>query len=379
MDSIAQPNNKNLGIVAFPSSGPNNTLCQLIELLAPLSNKIHVITGNEISNYLKNPGVSSHCLDHNRGKNVFSKVFNYFLSHMKMSLYFFQVARKYDVWIFLRSETLLLPIIISYLLGKKPLLILGGSAEEYKLNTNLNKIDALILTIFRKISFQFASIMVVYSPILIKKWDLSSYEKKILVAHRHFIRINDNINHQNLSEREKIIGYIGRLSKEKGVMNFVKAIPDVLKSCDVKFIICGDGPLLDEIKDYIRRHNLENDVLLSGWISHDEINKYLEKLKLLVLPSYTEGLPNIVLESMACGTPVLATPVGAIPDLIDEGKTGFIMNNNSHECIVKNITRVLQYKSTEMITQNAFNLIKSKYSYESTVGNWQKVLGEIYG
>lgn len=371
--------NKNLGIVSFPSSDHNNTLNQLIELLRPLSNEIHVITGGEISNHLRYPGVSSYGLDHSRGRNLFSKVVNYFLSHMKMSFYFWHVARKYDVWIFLRSETLLMPVIISYLLQKKTVLILGGSSEEYKLNTNLNKIEEMILTSFRKISFRLSSKLVVYSPILVKKWNLFPYQKKILVAHRHFIRINDNLTYRSLSERKRIIGYVGRLSEEKGVMNFVKAIPDVLKICKVKFLICGDGPLLDEIKGYIRSHDLENDVLLSGWISHDEINKYLEKMKLLVLPSYTEGLPNIVLESMACGTPVLATPVGAIPDIIDDGKTGFIMDNNSHESIVKNITRVFQYKSTEMITENAFNLIKSEYSYESTVGNWQKVLGEIYG
>jgi hypothetical protein len=61
----------------------------------------------------------------------------------------------------------------------------------------------------------------------------------------------------------------------------------------------------------------------------------------MVIPSFTEGLPNIMLEAMACGTPVLATPVGAISDIIRDSETGFIMENNSPKCIIENVNRVI--------------------------------------
>lgn len=372
-------NNKNIGIITFPASGPNkNTLSQLIELLIPISNELHVITGNEAYTDLKYSDVIFYGVFHNKGKNKFSQVLNYFTTHMKVSFYFLKKSKNADIWIFMGAETLLIPILISFFSRKKTILVLGGSAEkEYEMKANKDKIDGYIPLLFKKISLFLSDNIILYSPILIEKWNLSKYQQKILIAHRHFLRIDEKKT-LNLHKKKKIIGYIGRLSKEKGVMNFVKAIPDVLKFCDAEFLICGDGPLLNKIKDYIGNHNLENNVILPGWISHDEIYKYLEQLKLLVLPSYTEGLPNIVLESMACGTPVLATPVGAVPDIIDDGVTGFIMDNNSHECVVKNIVRALQYNDTEMLTENAFNLIKSEYSYESTVKKWQKVLGEIY-
>lgn len=113
--------------------------------------------------------------------------------------------------------------------------------------------------------------------------------------------------------------------------------------------------------------NLNNKVELTGWILHDELPEYLNELKLLILPSYTEGLPGIVQEGMACGTVVLATPVGGIPDLIKDEETGFIMEDNTPECIAKNVIRALKHPDLERIVKNARKLIEDEYSYEVIV------------
>ena len=108
-------------------------------------------------------------------------------------------------------------------------------------------------------------------------------------------------------------------------------------------MIGGSGPLFDEVKTYLKDAGISEFVDLLGWIHHDELPKYLCSLRLLIIPSFTEGLPNIMLEAMASGTPVLATPVGAIPDIIIDKKTGFIMENNSPPCIAKNVKRVFSF------------------------------------
>jgi glycosyltransferase involved in cell wall biosynthesis len=95
-------------------------------------------------------------------------------------------------------------------------------------------------------------------------------------------------------------------------------------------------------------------------------------LRLLVLPSYTEGLPNIMLEAMACGTPVLATP-----DVIIDGKTGFIMENNSPECIAENVIRALNSPDLERIAEERRQFVEENFSFESTVTRWKEVLEEI--
>jgi glycosyltransferase involved in cell wall biosynthesis len=78
---------------------------------------------------------------------------------------------------------------------------------------------------------------------------------------------------------------------------------------------------------------------------------------------------------MACGTPVLATPVGGIPDLIKDGKTGFILEDNSPRCIAENVFRALEHPGLDEIAKNAHDLIEKHYTYEATVERYKNILG----
>ncbi|MDR9817357.1 MAG: glycosyltransferase family 4 protein [Candidatus Methanoculleus thermohydrogenotrophicum] len=175
-----------------------------------------------------------------------------------------------------------------------------------------------------------------------------------------------------------LIGYIGRLSGEKGVQHFAQALPAILSDQQaLRVLIGGDGQLKETIEASLQEQGVTARVDLPGWISHDDLPRYLNQLRLLVLPSYTEGLPNIMLEAMACGTPVLATPVGAIPDVIIDGKTGFIMENNSPECIAENVIRALSSPDLEQIAEDGRRFVEENFTFERVVERWKEVLGEI--
>ncbi|NQE05809.1 D-inositol-3-phosphate glycosyltransferase [ANME-1 cluster archaeon GoMg1] len=80
---------------------------------------------------------------------------------------------------------------------------------------------------------------------------------------------------------------------------------------------------------------------------------------------------------MGCGTPVLATPVGAIPDIIKDGETGFVMENNLPECIAKNVMRALEHPNPERIGENARVLVEREFTYEVAVERYRKILEEL--
>ena len=112
--------------------------------------------------------------------------------------------------------------------------------------------------------------------------------------------------------------YVGRLVKGKGVEYLISA----MKSCpDEKLVIVGDGA---------ERRNLEllaknmTNVNFVGEVPPERVSDYLQRARMFVLPSVSEGSPNVILEAMALGVPVIATAVGGIPDLIKHGDTGFL-------------------------------------------------------
>ncbi|MDP3792308.1 MAG: glycosyltransferase [bacterium] len=119
----------------------------------------------------------------------------------------------------------------------------------------------------------------------------------------------------NLPKEYDLI-FIGRLEKNKGIDLFIEAV----EKLKCKAIIVGDGPIVGSLKSRVKSLKLENNVIFHGWAkdSH-EIAELINKSKILVMTSYNEGGPRVVVEALACGVPVLATPVGIVPDLLKNG------------------------------------------------------------
>jgi glycosyltransferase involved in cell wall biosynthesis len=178
--------------------------------------------------------------------------------------------------------------------------------------------------------------------------------------------------------RENLIGCLGRLSRAKGALNLVKAMPKILRArSDVRLLVAGEGPEQATIAHAIQELGLQDHIDLVGLIPHSELPDLLNGLKLLVLPSYTEGIPAIMLEGMACGTPVVATPVGGIPDYVRDAETGFLISDQTPEGIAESVLKALTHPGLADVARKARGLVEERRSLAAGISEGQAFLSRV--
>ena len=156
-----------------------------------------------------------------------------------------------------------------------------------------------------------------------------------------------------------------RLVKKNGIKYLIEAIQGV----DGNLIILGGGKLKPKLEKLRDKLNLTNKVIFKGEVSNDDVYKYVSQSAVFVRPSLSEGLGNAFLEAMAMKVPVVATPVGGIPDFLREEETGWFCEVKNSKSIAEKINYVLDPKNqeeVEKVVENANKMVVEGY-------NWSKI------
>lgn len=356
-------------IIGHPYSAQNirSHISNLVRVIAVNSNRVILIGGVDVE--LENVcNISSKI---QQKKNIISRVFQFIAVQLYISKS--MIKQKYDIALII-PQFMIIPIIVSKIL-RKPIGVYMGGRGSKSLQYSENRVILFIIRKLEDLVFYMADYLVAESQCTVRFLDIEQHQQKIFICPQWVdtFMFGDTNPFNN---RECVIGYIGALSNEKGGCAFIKAMSMILRDArvkDIKFLIIGDGDCKKDL-NIMKNCGLitDNNLYYSDWVPKERIPQILSSIKLLVIPSISEGLPNILLEAMACGTPVLATPVGAIPDIIQDGYNGFLMDNNSPECIVKNIYRSL--KSIDSVAQKVRDTIEKDYSFEKCQKRWQILL-----
>jgi glycosyltransferase involved in cell wall biosynthesis len=124
----------------------------------------------------------------------------------------------------------------------------------------------------------------------------------------------------------KTLVCIGRLAPAKGHLMLVEAFSRAVKSgVDAKLVFCGDGELRGEIQNRVAADDLQGRVEITGWIDEAEVRRRLLSSRCLVLPSFAEGLPMVIMEAFALGRPVISSMIAGIPELVVPGESGWLV------------------------------------------------------
>lgn len=217
-----------------------------------------------------------------------------------------------------------------------------GAAEAYywKYRKIYRKIDIMICP------SQFMADTLSTDPIL---------RERIQVL-RNFV---DRPNIETDKEKEDYVLYLGRFSFEKGIHTLINAIDELP---DIRFVFAGNGPLEEEVN---KRDNIEN----RGFITGEELYSTIARARFVILPSECyENCPFSVMESQMCGTPVLGSDRGGIPELIQVDKTGMLFEPGNIESLKSSILNLWNDKKltdemSEHCREVSFMTVE-KYSYE---------------
>lgn len=191
--------------------------------------------------------------------------------------------------------------------------------------------------------------------------------------------INRVLSQKNKTDAEKtekqlILGYAGRLSKEKGLSYLLTACSQLAKiGLTYRMLILGEGSQREELESIAQNLNLQEKVMFVGF--KKDIQNLLYCMDIFILPSLTEGTPMALLEAMACGVPVIATAVGGIPQIIENGKNGILISPGKPEEITNAVLAL--HSNIQMrgnLAENAYSLVKSKFS----VDHWIKKIEAEY-
>jgi colanic acid/amylovoran biosynthesis glycosyltransferase len=149
-------------------------------------------------------------------------------------------------------------------------------------------------------------------------------------------------------DRPKLVN-VGRLSEQKGQVLLVQAAARLRdQGHDFELVIIGNGPMREELEQRINDHGLCGQVRITGFLSNQEVRREIESARGLVLPSFAEGLPVVIMEAMALGRPVICTHVAGIPELVEPGVNGWLVPAGAVLPLVDAMTDLLSSDKAEL-------------------------------
>jgi len=174
---------------------------------------------------------------------------------------------------------------------------------------------------------------------------------------------------------EVIVGAAGRLSPEKGYRFLVDAAAEVVRDHPkAGFVLFGDGPLRDDIAGRIDAKGLSRRFRLAGFAR--DLDNFYPCFDLFVLPSFTEGLPNVVLESCAAGVPVVATAVGGTPEIIEDGVNGYLVPPGEPRPLAHRISQLVgSPKCRRAMGVEGHRRVERRFSFASQAEAYRRLFG----
>jgi glycosyltransferase involved in cell wall biosynthesis len=245
----------------------------------------------------------------------------------------------------------------------------GMLADQYVLFRNR------VLRSYFRLIMRWVDVLILLSPRFVTDFDgIIARTQKRFVA--NFVP-SLNPPEKKPQSRMRVL-YVGRLSGKKGVFDLLKAATVLKDEPGIQFCLAGleeKQADKDRILSELRDNGIQDRVHLAGYVQGREKAHLFESSDVLILPSYADVLPVAVIEAMAAAMPVIATPVGAVLDMVEDGVNGFIVPQGDYEMVAERILYLFRHPGKrEEMGQSSLRKFNQEYSSEVNLDR----IGKIY-
>lgn len=167
------------------------------------------------------------------------------------------------------------------------------------------------------------------------------------------------------SKKDINILFLSQFIKDKGVYEALRSVPIVLKELPnekIKFVFAGDGPESQKIKELAKEIGVEKKIEFTGYVQGEEKIKIYKQADIFIFPTHHEAFPNVILEAMASGLPIVATGVGAIPEIVNQGVNGIILKSSDENEVAEGVIRLINNR--KLLREMSSNNLKKAKEYD---------------
>lgn len=216
--------------------------------------------------------------------------------------------------------------------------------------------------------------------------ELGCNRKKIIVHHMGIDLQKFTFYSREISQDKKVkILTVARLTEKKGLEYSIKAVNKTIqKYPDIEYKIVGDGPLRNEINKLTNNLKISKKVKLIGWKSSKEVRKLMKNSHIFILSSVTalngdmEGIPVALMEAQASGLPVISTRYGCISEIVEDGKSGFLVPPENIEALTEKLTYLIEHPEIWLKMGKAGRkIVEKEFDIKKTSKGLVKIYNEL--
>lgn len=376
-DSATSPG---IGIVAqTPGSSDSDTghiaTPMIINILLQFHDDIHLFTRATAQMEFDQPNIHTHKYTKPFAESEwYLRLPGQVIYQLKYSVGILRVRNDIGLILF-RGSGFIIPLLVSKSLGLCVLSRVAGVIWRQEGADSGSAPQSLWSKLLKHVQLtmhRFTDVLVLISTHSTEFADVQQFAHKSRVWCHYYFDLEQFSIKRRFAQRDQILGQVAKISETKGSLQLVESMVWVHREFDAKLLMVGDGPLYEAARR--RCEELNVDAEFTGRIDRSDVPDQLNRMKLHVMCSVSEGLPKAAIEAMACGTPVLATEVGGLPDIIDHGHNGFLMSSNEPERLEEAIVGALKNHDLEAVSRKGRRYVEENYSYQSAIEGYYALI-----